>query len=559
MRLAAALLAAALSLAGCNGSHRKPISGSPAAVTFQDVTERSGVTFRHRNGATGRKLLPETMGSGLALFDADGDGLLDVLFVDATSWPGEGPPGRARLYLNRGDLRFEDVSEQWGLPTGLYGMGAAVADYDADGHPDVLITALGNSRLLRNDGGRQFVDVTRSTGLHTPGWPTSAAWLDADRDGQLDLFICHYVRWSIATDIPFSLDGKRRSYSRPDAYPGEPCQLLLQRGGRFVDVSRAAGIAGPLSKALGVALLDFDGDGWTDIAVANDMVPNLLFHNQGRQPGGGTLFKEVAVQAGMAVAEGGTARAGMGIDAGDYENLGRDAILITNFSGEQLSLFRRDASGLFRDVAARAGVGTPSQRYLGFGAFFMDADLDGWLDILVANGHIQDDVGIRSSGVTYAQPALLFLGSPDGRFRMAGPEAGDLSLPRVARGAARGDLDNDGDEDVVLTTCGGAPAVLEAVGTPRASWLRLRLQGSGGNRDAIGAVVRVRAGRREQFRMVRSGSSYLSHSDTRLVFGLGSARQVDEIEVRWPNGEVESFGAARVNGEEHLVQGQGSG
>ena len=291
-------------------------------------------------------------------------------------------------------------------PPGLYGMGVAAGDFDNDGYTDLFITALGDSRLLRNVGGRRFEDVTGRMGIRTPGWPTSAAWVDYNRDGRLDLFVCHYVKWSRSADVPFSLSGGGRSYGRPDRYPGEACQLFENRGTRFVDVSDQAGINLPNAKALGVALCDFDRDGWPDLAVSNDTVPNFLFHNQGN----GT-FKEVAVQAGIGVAEGGLAKAGMGIDAADYDNSGQESILITNFAGEQITLYHRDRSGLFMDVAARAGIGTASQRYLGFGAFFFDADLDGWQDILVANGHIQDDVAVRNSGVTYRQPSLLFRGT----------------------------------------------------------------------------------------------------------------------------------------------------
>jgi enediyne biosynthesis protein E4 len=558
----AALAALSWLLGGCTGTRASGGAGRvPAApIVFEDAAARAGIDFRHVNGAAGKKLLPETMGSGCALLDVDNDGWLDALFVDSSSWPGDpGPKGRSRLYRNLGNGRFRDVTDQYGLPAGLYGMGIAAGDYDNDGYIDVFLTALGDSRLLRSVGGRRFEDATPRAGIRTPGWPTGAAWLDFNRDGRLDLFVCHYVRWSRQSDVFFTLDGSNKSYARPDKYPGEACQLFENRGDRFVDVSARAGVNSPNAKALGVALCDLDRDGWTDVAVSNDTVPNFLFHNQGdgARKGGAGSFKEVAVQAGMAVAEAGLAKAGMGIDAADYDNSGREAILITNFAGEQLSLYRRDDSGLFMDVAARAGIGIPSQRYLGFGAFFLDADLDGYSDIFVANGHIQDDIQVRSSGVTFRQPALLFRGGPEGRFADVSAAAGALTVPRVGRGAACGDVDNDGDLDILMSTNGGLPALLLQPGRPKNNWLRLRLEGRNGNRSAIGAAVRVRSGNRQQSRMVRSGSSYLSQSDLRLTVGLGAAGQAEDIEVRWPNGTVESFGGAQANQELRLVQGSG--
>lgn len=549
----ATLLLAGMLLGGCGKPAPGPAAPSGAApVVFEDVTRPAGLAFRHHNGATGRKYLPETMGSGCAFLDVDNDGRLEFLLVDSTSWPGAaGPRGQSRLYRYLPDGRCQDVTEQYGLPAGLYGMGAAAGDWDNDGYTDLLLTALGGSRLLRNMAGKRFEDVTTRTGLLTPGWPSGAAWVDYNRDGWLDLFVCHYVKWSRETDVPFSLDGSRRSYGRPDRYLPEPCQLLENRRGRFVDVSKAAGVALPTSKALGVALCDFDGDGWPDLAVSNDTVPNFLFHNQGN----GT-FKEVAVQTGIAVSEGGLAKAGMGIDSADYDNSGTPAILITNFSGEQLTLYRRDPSGLFMDVAARAGVGAPSRHFLGFGTFFFDADLDGWQDILVANGHIQDDVANHSIGVTYAEPALLFRGAPGGIFTDASAAAGALAVPRVARGAACGDMDGDGDLDVLLTTNGGPAALLRQAGAPRHHWLRFRLEGRRSNRSAIGASVRVHAGGQVQTRMVRSGSSYLSQSDLRLTFGLGDATTASEVEVRWPNGTVQSFGARQADREYVLMESQ---
>lgn len=551
----------ALTVTGCGetrkGSTSVAATAAASPIHFEDAAARSGIRFNHANGAEGGKWMPETMGSGAAMVDVDNDGRLDVLLVDSTGWKeSKNPPGQSRLFRNLGRGRFEDVTRQYAIPGDLFGMGVAAGDYDNDGYTDLLLTALNECRLLRNVAGKRFEDVTRKLLPPVNDWSTSAAWLDYNRDGRLDLFVCRYVRWSREEDesLFVSLDGTGKSYARPDSYRGDTCRLYRNDGERFTDVSTAAGVDRANAKAMGVAVCDFDGDGWADLAVSNDTVPNFLFHNQGN----GT-FKEVGVQAGMAVAEAGVAKAGMGIDVADFENRGEPAILITNFAGEQLSLYRRDPSGLFIDVAARAGIGIPSQRYLGFGAFFFDADLDGWQDILVANGHIQDDVAVRNSGVTYAQQGLLFRNRGDGQFTDATATSGALTLPRVGRGAAFGDVDEDGDLDVLLSSNGGPAALLVQAGRPANHWLRLHLVGSRSNRSAIGAGVRLRSGDLTQTRFVRSGSSYLSHSSLDPTFGLGARATVEEIEVRWPNGTVEAFPCPGVDRVLTLVEGKSTG
>jgi len=508
-----------------------------------DITTQAGIRFQHVNGAAGKKWLPETMGSGCAFLDYDNDGRQDILLINGDTWDARGPHARMALYHNNRNGTFTDVTATAGLELPLYGMGVAVGDYDNDGYDDLFITAVGKSRLLHNvsngQGGRKFVDVTAASGIADTGWSTSAAWLDYDRDGQLDLFVCHYVRWSSQTDHFASLDGTHKSYARPTDYQGESCRLYHNLGnGRFQDVTRQAGILNSHSKALGVVVCDYDGDSWPDLFVANDTEPNFLFHNQGDG-----AFKEVGVESGIALSERGVSRAGMGIDAADTQHNGAFDVLITNFAGEQLTLYRRDASGLFLDVAGRAGVGNATQTYLGFGAFFLDYDLDGWSDLFITNGHIDDDIGRRDAGVTYAEPSLLFRNTGQGHFTDVSGQSGvALTTPRVGRGAAWGDIDNDGSPDLLLMSNNGKAALLHNENHTGNGWIRLKLVGTTSNRDAYGARVRVTVGHETQTQEVHSGSSYLSASDRRLLFGLGKATQADRVEIRWPSGRVQPLG-----------------
>jgi enediyne biosynthesis protein E4 len=546
----AALLAAQI---GCGPHPAAPAAAAPAApaVTFTDVTARAGIQFHHFNGARGRKWLPETMGSGCAFLDYDNDGWLDILLVNGNSSLGGAQPSQAsgsgaatlHLYRNNHDGTFTDVSAKTGMNVSLYGMGVAVGDYDNDGWDDLFITCVGRSRLFHNvagaGGGRRFVDVTAQCGIVDRGFATSCAWLDYDRDGRLDLFVCHYVVWSPARDSFYSVDGVHKSYARPQSYTAESCRLYHNLGGgRFADVTAKAGILNARSKALGVAVSDYDGDGWPDIFVANDTEPNFLYHNQGD----GT-FKEVGVVAGLALSEQGTSRAGMGIDTADLRHTGAFDVLITNFAGEQLTLYHRDASGIFLDVAAQSGVGIATQTYLGFGAFFVDYDLDGWQDLFINNGHINDDIASRDAGVSYAEPALLFRNVGAGRFVDVSARSGAaLTTPRVGRGAAWGDFDNDGSPDLLLMANNGPAALLHNDNRTGNGWIRLRLVGTTSNTDAYGARVQVKIGGDTQTQEVRSGSSYLSASDRRLLFGLGAAARADAVDIRWPDGKVQSLG-----------------
>lgn len=552
-----------LLLAGCNSHPNTPLPNKIVlevpAVTFTDVTEKAGLRFQHVNGAIGKKWLPETMGSGCAFLDYNNDGWQDILLINGDTWDPHGKHARMALYRNNRNGTFTDVTEEAGLDIPLYGMGVAVGDYDNDGYDDLFITTVGKSRLFHNvpNGrhGRKFVEVTAMSGIADTGWSTSAAWLDYDRDGKLDLFVCHYVHWTPKTDVFYSVDGTNKSYARPQSYQGESCRLYHNLGGgKFEDVTRQAGILNAHSKALGVAVCDYDGDSWPDLFVANDTEPNFLYHNQGD----GT-FKEIGVESGIALSERGVSRAGMGIDAADTQHNGAFDVLITNFAGEQLTLYRRDESGLFLDMAARSGVGNATQTYLGFGAFFLDYDLDGWEDLFVTNGHIDDDIERRDAGVTYAEPSLLFRNLGQGHFMDVSSQSGAaISTPRVGRGAAWGDYDNDGSPDLLIMTNSGHPALLHNENRTGNGWIRLRLVGTASNCDAYGARVRVTVGREVQTQEVHSGFSYLSSGDRRLLFGLGKAAQADRVEIRWPSGRVQPLGPiARMQAGQTLVVTEG--
>ena len=503
-----------------------------------DVTAAAGIHFRHNSGAFGQKFLPETMGPGCAFLDYDGDGWLDILLVNGMDWPGHKQrKSTLRLYRNNRNGTFTDVTERAGLAVEMYGMGVAVADYNNDGHPDVLITGVGQNRLFQNTGKGTFVDVTAKAGLGgRSAFSTSAMWFDFDRDGHLDLFVCNYVKWAGEHDVFCSVDGKHKSYCTPEAYHGSTCWLFRNRGnGTFEDVTAKCGIFDTSSKSLGVALLDYDHDGWPDLLVANDTQPNKLYRNMRNG-----MFEDMAVRAGVAFSEDGKARAGMGIDVADFDNSGRPGIAITNFDNELMALYRSTREGVYTDAASKIGIGQASRNSLGFGCAFFDADLDGYLDLMAVNGHIDETVRHIHSNVGYAQPPHLFLNDGRGNFRDVAREVGDgFAAPKVARGLAYGDFDRDGDVDVLITTNQG-PAFLyrNDVASGNRS-LRLRLVGTRSNRDAIGAVVRVFTPDGTQSRMVKTGSSYLSQSELTLTFGLGRRDKADRTVIEWPGASVQ--------------------
>ena len=514
-----------------------PPENSKLGFQFADVTSNAGIRFRHNSGAYGGKLLPETLGSGCAFLDYDADGWQDILLINGMDWPGH---KRSRttlqLYRNNRNGTFSEVTRSAGLDLEMYGMGVAVGDYNNDGFPDIFVTCVGENRLFKNTGKGTFVDVTKAGGLGgRQSFSTSALWFDFDRDGLLDLFVCNYVKWSPEHDVFCSLDGKHKSYCTPEAYRGETCWLFHNLGnGTFEDVTATSGVFDSSSKSLGVAMFDYDNDGWPDLLVANDTQPNKLYHNlrDGK-------FKDVAMEAGIAFSTEGKARAGMGVDVADLDNSGQPSVAITNFDNEMMGLYRASANGNFTDVAVPSGIGLASKNTLGFGCVFFDADLDGSLDLAVVNGHIDDTVrNVRNVG--YAQPPQLFLNNGRGSFGdVASQAGGGYGQPKVGRGLAYGDFDRDGDLDLLMTSNNG-PAYLyrnDQLAGNRS--IRFQLVGTKSNRDAIGATVKIFTGGTSQSRLVKGGSSYLSQSELPVTFGLAKRDKVDRVVIEWPSGRTE--------------------
>jgi len=558
VKRAIALLALQLSAMGIFAQAPKGPEEA-AGITFRDITQRAGIHFVHNNGAFGKKYLPETMGPGVAFIDYDNDGWPDIFLVNDTDWPGRPlKHSTPKLYHNNHDGTFSDVTHKAGLDIEIFGMGLAVGDYDNDGYDDLFISAMGQSRLFHNNGNGTFTDVTQKAGLMgAKEFSTSAAWVDYDKDGKLDLVVANYVQWSLGGDLYCTLDGKSKSYCTPESYKGTAVRLWHNRGnGTFEDVTKKAGLGDATSKTLGVALLDYDNDGWPDLLFSNDTQPNKLYRNNGN----GT-FTEKAVVAGVAFSEDGVARAGMGVDAVDYDRSGATSLLITNFSNQMLSLYHNEGKGLFVDEAPRSEIGRASLLTLGFGCFFFDYDLDGWPDILIANGHIDSDIQRVQQNVKYAMPPHLFRNMGKGDFVEVTRSLGAaFAAPRVGRGAAYADIGNRGRLDLLLSTNGG-PAYLfqnEASGTARTNKsLRLKLVGTKSNRDGIGAVVRVTAGGDWQSQMLRSGSSYLSASELVLTYGLAQHDQADSVEIRWPSGQVEKLSNVAAGQTITVTEGQG--
>jgi len=530
-----------------------------STITFRDITQQAGIHFVHNNGAFGKKYLPETMGPGVAFIDYDNDGWPDVFIANGMDWPGHpGKHSTAKLYHNNHNGTFTDVTRKTGLEVEMMGMGVAVGDYDNDGYDDLFVSAMGQSRLFHNNGNGTFTDVTEKAGLFGPKeFSTSAAWVDYDKDGKLDLVVANYVQWSIDGDLYCTLDGKNKSYCTPESYKGTSLRLWHNRGdGTFEDVTKKAGLGDPTSKSLGIALLDYDNDGWPDLLISNDTQPNKLYRNNGN----GT-FTEKAVQAGVAFSEDGVARAGMGVDAADYDRSGAPSLLITNFSNQMISLYHNEGKGLFVDEAPRSEIGRDTLLTLGFGCFFFDYDLDGWPDIFIANGHIDGDIQRVQPNVKYAMPPHIFRNVGKGNFVETTKQLGAaFNKPRVGRGAAYGDINNDGRLDLLLSSNGG-PAYLfvnEATGgEAQQKSLRIKLAGTKSNRDGIGATVKVVSAGGTQREMMRSGSSYLSASELVLTFGLAGSERADDVEIRWPSGQVDHLSNVMAGQTVVVTEGRG--
>jgi enediyne biosynthesis protein E4 len=543
-------------MAGANNSQRASSAPNPSPnqrPTFENIATASGLDFQHTNGASPEKHMVETMGSGGLFFDYDNDGWLDIFLVDGGSVTDRQVTTRARhrLYHNRGNGTFEDVTAASGITHPEYGLGACAGDYDNDGLVDLYITNAGPNVLYHNNGNGTFTDVTRAAGVGSPLLSTSCAFADIDNDGDLDLFVTNYV--DLSKERPCG-DARVRAYCRPELYQGLPNVLYRNNGNQtFTDITREAGVYTTTGKGLGVVFGDYDDDGWVDFFVANDLAPNFLFHNKGN----GT-FSEVALLAGVSVATDAKARAGMGTDFGDVDGDGLLDLVVTNFMLEAHNIFRNLGGGLFADATFESGLGPATLPFVGFGASFLDYDNDGSLDLAIANGHVLDNADYFGPKATYAQRNLLFHNEGAGRLREVGTMSGSgFALVKVSRGLAAGDIDNDGDLDLLVTNNGQTADLLRNDGGNLRNGLLLHLVGTKSNRDGIGARVRVTAGGKTQVREVKAGSSYLSQNDLRAHFGLGTATRIERVDIRWPSGTNDVIRNVPVNHIVTVVEGQG--
>ncbi len=520
-------------------------------VRFVDIADSAGIRFKHVS-APEKKYIVESMSGGVALFDYDNDGCLDIYFTNALTVDTTNDPksGRSALYHNNCDGTFTDVTERSGLAYPGWAMGVVAADFDGDGYEDLYVTCLGPNHLYHNNGDGTFTDVTQKAGVDDPRWSTGAAFGDYDNDGALDLFVANYVDFKLS-DLPQFGKGRFCQYRGipvqcgPRGLPGAGDSLFHNNGdGTFTNVTQKAGVSDPDGRyGLGVVWTDVDDDGWPDLYVANDSGPNFLYHNNRN----GT-FTEMGFLAGVAVGEDGNEQGSMGVAVGDYSHTGRLALFVSNFVDEYDALYRHDAPLMFTDVSFASGIAKVMGPYVGWGTAFFDYDNDGWPDLMVVNGHVYPQVDNIDSGSKYAQRILLFHNNGNGTFSEVAAQNGEaLMVPRVSRGAAFGDIDNDGDIDVVINNLDGKPTILRNDGGNRNNWITIKTVGKGLNRDALGAKVKVVAGDLVQWDEVRSGGSYLSASDLRLHYGLGKRTKVDLIEVHWPDRGVETLRDIPVN------------
>jgi len=545
-----------------------PINLIPAAterpkssVQFTDITDSAGIRFQHIS-APEKKYIVESMSGGVALFDYDNDGWLDIYFTNALTVETAANPrsSMSALYHNNRDGTFTDVTEKSGLAYPGWAMGVVAADFDGDGYQDLYVTCLGPNRLYHNNGDGTFTDIAAKAGVDDPRWSTGAAFGDYDRDGRLDLFVANYVDFKLS-DLPEFGKGKFCNYHGiavqcgPRGLKGAGDSLFHNSGnGTFSNVSERAGVSDPQGRyGLGAIWTDIDGDGWPDLYVANDTGPNFLYHN--KQNG---TFEEIGFLAGVAVGDDGQEQGSMGIAAGDYLHTGRPALFVTNFSDEYNAFYRHDSKLEYTDVSYASKTASISIPYLGWGTAFFDYDNDGWLDLIVVNGHVYPQVDRADLGTSYRQRILLFHNNRDGTFSEVAADHGQaLMVPRVSRGAAFGDIDNDGDIDIVIENLDGKPTILRNDGGNRNNWINIQLQGRGPNHDAIGARVKVVAGDLVQWGEVRAGGSYLSASDLRLHFGLEKRTSIDLVEVHWMGGAVESVRTVPINRFVTLQEGKG--
>ena len=559
-----AIVILAAALLGCTSSTDIPKQTKRQPVLFTTLGPESGVDFKHENGSLGRKLMPETVGSGLAFFDYDNDNDTDLLIINSSgwSWDKNAKVAFSALYNNDGKGHFTNVTKDAGLQFSMYGMGVAVGDFDNDGWDDLYLTAVGPNRLMKNMGGT-FVDVTKKAGVGGVGlpdmkaehkWSSGSAWVDYDRDGKLDLFVCQYVKWSPTLD-PFCGKNGTRGYCPPGTFEGARNTLFHNEGnGSFKDVSKAMGLFDcAIGKSFGIAMADYNNDNWIDIAVSNDTWANFLFLNEK-----GKKLVEKGIESGIAFAENGRAKAGMGIDVADYRNDGKFGMVIGNFAEEGLSLFdpMQGQTGMYENNAQTRGLVSASLLNVTFATFFFDYDLDGWQDIFATNGHVDDIVSTYQSNLTFKQTPLLFHNENGERF-VDTSKASKLTFQIVGRGAAYGDIDNDGDLDIGVVDNNGKFLLLRNDGGNQNGWIKFRLTGTKSNRNAIGSVVKVTANGITQQQVVRSGGSFLSESERTMTFGLGNAQKVDAIDVVWPDGTRETIEPVKMKMTYVITEGKG--